>query len=130
MLTIPLSLLRRLVDPDGGFTWHPRTGEMPTRGYAVAILPDIEMVFSPVAAQHDGVARFIHANWRHLQDERHFVGAWHNPVSGLIHVDISIVVSTEQEAEALCRRFRQLAYYDFTAGRSVEVAEHEIEAVA
>jgi hypothetical protein len=60
-------------------------------------------------------------NFDLLGEPHHYMGGWHDPQSGKVFLDVSIHVNSAQEAEALCKKHDQIAYFDLNRGKSVTV---------
>lgn len=114
-------LADRLSVPEGGFTIRPDGTEV-TSGYAVSCRPDLEWVLCPPVRREDLEFYVRYARWADPRPET-AVGGWHDPQTGTVYLDVSWVVDTADEAQALSRTFGQLAYYDFANGRSVPVTD-------
>jgi len=116
-----------LKEPDGGFTYDPRSGSFATTGYAVSTNPERGVVIPNVASLSTAqVAKAINAFSRanadiFAQPGTH-VGAWHDPDTGEGDLDVSRVVSTPAEAESLASAHNQIAYFDLAKGESVTVS--------
>jgi hypothetical protein len=122
--TVGESLSTRLADAlsvaDGGFSVDPRTGFPVSEGFSVAIHPEREQ-------QLTGRVRFADVKAYAFRNADLFAkrgvvyGGWRDPQTGVAFLDVSTVVATRAEAVSLARKHNQLAYFDFTAGRSVSV---------
>lgn len=114
-----VSLADAVTVPDGGFTVEPVTGRDVTRGYAVSVHPECErMIVTPSEA--DLVTYVIDHAPTLSQPGRRF-GGWHNPDTGLVHLDVSLVVESLDEALALARDNNQLAVFDFATLASIPI---------
>lgn len=111
-------LAARLSLPDGGFTIHARTREEPTTGFAVAVRPHLSKVLPVAEVTAEVLARYIRrvSAFRDLS-----VGGWHDPETGLVHLDLSVVVQGIELAFAIGRDKQQLAIFDLAAGQSIPV---------
>ncbi|WP_394359897.1 hypothetical protein [Amycolatopsis sp. SB7-3] len=106
--------------PDGGFTIDPTTGVTPCTGFAVSVHPQYEHVIdAPVTA--DDLAAYLtrHASILHVAGRA--FGGWHNPDTGRVYLDVSIVVPTLAEALDHGRAARQLSVYDLATGACIDV---------
>lgn len=116
------SLAEALSVPDGGFTVDPVTGADVSSGYAVSIHPEREQVFDrPVTC--DDLAAYLDAAARVLTRRGRVLGGWHDPESGRMHLDVSVVVPDLSDAFELGRRAGQLAVCDFASGKSVSIPD-------
>ncbi|XVV04506.1 hypothetical protein ACQPW3_03555 [Actinosynnema sp. CA-248983] len=115
------ALADALTVPDGGFTVDPATGAAVADGYAVSVDPYYERTHDqPVTA--DDLAAYLVTAQRAFALPRRVLGGWHDPDSGRVHLDVSVVVPTLAEALELGRSAGQLAVFDLAAGNSVPVA--------
>ncbi|USX51234.1 hypothetical protein [Lentzea sp. HUAS12] len=115
-------LAEALSVPDGGFTVDPVTGADVSGGYAVSIHPEREQVFDrPVTG--DDLAAYVGAAARVLARQGRVLGGWHDPESGRVHLDVSVVVPDLANAFSLGRCAGQLAVYDFASGKSVPIPD-------
>lgn len=115
-----VALADALSVPDGGFSVEAFRGRDIRSGYAVAVHPDREQQISgPVRAED--VKAYVFANADVLAKAGAVFGGWRNPSDGVAYLDVTRVVATRAQAEALARKHNQLAYYDFAAGVSVPV---------
>lgn len=116
--------VERLKAPDGGFTYSPTTTAEPKTGYAVSPYPERSRVFTAEEfAQQPTklVMQYVVQNWDVLQQPEHYLGGWHDPESGKIFLDISIVKATPEAATATALAHDQIAYFDLDKKQSVDV---------
>jgi hypothetical protein len=107
--------------PDGGFSVDPSNGSDVRTGYAVAVHPEHEHIFDgPVTSNdlHEYIARAKDA----LMLPGRILGGWHEPGTGRVYLDISVVTADLSEAMTLARATAQKAIFDFSAMASVPVA--------
>ncbi len=116
-------LTGRLSQPDGGFSYSPKAGEEPKTGYAVSVHPDRSVVKAAAEITPEDIAQFIVKNMDVLNTPEAHIGGWHDPETGMVHLDISIVTPDRVQAEALGKEHGQLAYFDFQEGKSVRLPE-------
>lgn len=115
-----------LHEPDGGFTWSPKTGPYKGTGYAVSPYPERsegiadvkDMSATEVAAK---VQEYSAKNADLLSQPGHYVGGWHDPEDGRGYLDTVIVAKTPEEATSVALAHDQIAYFDFQTGQSVDV---------
>lgn len=122
--TIPAGLFERLAERDAGFTVHALTHREPKGPghFGVSVYPDRGRLYgSRGAISRRDIVNFTLGNKDLLAEHRNYVGAWHDPDTGEIYLDVSVVVPSRAEAERLARTHAQKAYYDFGARRSVPV---------
>lgn len=115
------AMMRRIQEADGGFTYDAQTGKLRTDGFVVAIHSDRERVIDAKEVTLATLVEYAKANQDLLTQTNKFLGGWHNPENGKVYLDVSTVVSTAAEAEALGRQFKQIAYFDMAIGKSVNI---------
>lgn len=121
-ITLPGSdVLDALCVPDGGFSIDLTTGENVSAGYAVAIHPDRERVIPVDRLTMADLVSYALENLDLLAEPGHVFGAWHDPESGKVYLDVSTVRADRAEALALAREHNQLAVFDFATLSSVDV---------
>lgn len=107
------ALVAKTASPDGGFTWQPGTNEQPTKGYAVSPYPERGKVFEPGKFSPGELLMYKGDNADLLRDPTHHIGAWNDPETGKVHLDISVVHPEREAAEALAKQYNQKAIFDF-----------------
>ncbi len=115
------SLHERISKPDGGFTYQPVTDEQPKTGYALSPYPERSFAKSASELSLDDIADYVEKNADLLVESEHFLGAWHDPASGKVFLDVSIVTQDEGRAGTLAREKDQIAYFDLGKMQSVTV---------
>lgn len=121
-ITLPGSdALDALQVPDGGFSIDLTTGENVSEGYAVAIHPDREQVIPVEDVTMSSLISYALDNMDLLAKPGHVFGAWHDPESGKVYLDVSTVRTDRAEALELAREHNQLAVFDFATLSSVDV---------
>lgn len=113
--------LRRLRHPDGGYTRDPRTGREVGMGFFVSPYPDRERPVPAETLSFRDVRGFARDNADLLARDGHYEGAWHDPETGIVSLDVSIRVESAEEARRLCHDHQQAAFYDPQMGNSVNV---------
>lgn len=109
----------------GGFTYQPTTGEQPVTGYAVAIFPECERRYSLDALTPESLQSALvsyaseHASL--LSQPGCYFGGWLDTSSGMLYLDVSIIVGTEREAIDIARRHKQAAYYDLSRRATITI---------
>lgn len=115
------SLRDRLAEPDGGFTVDLMTGAEPQTGFSVA-LPGHEHVLPERAMTVEDLARYVAAHQDALTQPGAHLGGWHDPETGQVMLDTSIVAPTRQAAIDLGLDYNQKAVYDYVNRRSIDLA--------
>lgn len=101
---------------NGGFTYSFNTGELnPTDGFTVAISKENEKVITNIARYKSSsidkeINDYARKNIGELTGKDKFLGAWIE--KGSLYLDVSEVVATEKQAIKLCKKRKQLAYWD------------------
>jgi hypothetical protein len=115
------SLLRRLKNPNGGFTWQPFTRHEPSSGYATSLYPERSQIIPSDEMTADKLWRYQMRNYDLLRDPDHYLGAWHDPGTGNIYLDVSHVGPSLQEISHLARGANQKAIFDLDKFQSIDV---------
>lgn len=116
------ALLKRIGKPDGGFTYQPMLDSEPREGFVVAMYPERGSLPKPWKdIKFKDLVEHMLRNRDLLRNPANHLGAWHDPETGLVHLDISRVTRDRGEVERLARKHDQIAYWDIAAGRSIDV---------
>jgi len=115
------SLFDRIHRPDGGFTYQMGTGREPHGGYAVSPYPQRSFAVEADRLKPVDIVRYLKKNKDMLEKEDHYLGAWHDPASHKVFLDVSVVKQSAAEAERLCHEHDQIAYFDLQKFVSVTV---------
>jgi hypothetical protein len=107
--------------PDGGFSVDPSDGSDVRAGYAVAVHPERERIFDGGVTSND-LHKYIAEAKDALSLPGRVLGGWHDPATGRVYLDVSVVTADLSEAMTLARETQQLAIFDFSAMASVPVA--------
>lgn len=103
-----------------GFTVDPVRGRVPRAGFAVAVHPERSWAISAERFRPEHVLGFVRRHAAALgADAALWAGAWLDPASGLMHLDLSVVERDARRALDLARRHGQRAVYDLAAGRTL-----------
>lgn len=124
-----ITMLHRLVEPDGGFTLDLLHNREPSEGFAVSIYPEHAAIFTRQQFNYVSLMQYITLHQDTLILTGRHLGAWHNPENHQIYLDISVVVASREEAVDLCISHDQIAYYDIAAKQSVTVEGSELDAI-
>ena len=111
-------LKRELLDK-GGFTYQPFLKRSPKTGFALSIYPEREAVLDKV--QPKGIRGFIDDNKDMWSNPRNYVGGWYNTEDKKVYLDVSMVVDDPKEAEDMCKKHNQYAYFDLGKKEEVRV---------
>lgn len=118
------NLFSRIGTPDGGFTYSPKLNSEPKEGFALSPYPEHSFAKDAKDLKADDVVDYILSKANMLRDPKNHVGAWHDPETGRVYMDISVVVKSHKEAEALCKKHDQIAYFDIKSMKSVVVDQN------
>lgn len=119
------SLVERISAPDSGFTYSMVTGHEPKTGYVLSIHKDREQALPLDKVTLDTLIDYTQKNADLLTKPENYLGAWHDPESHKVFLDVSSVTQDAQEAAKLAKEFQQLAYFDLGTMSSVPVTPHE-----
>lgn len=111
----------RIGKPDGGFTYQPKSELQPKEGFAVSPYPERSFGKKATEISEEDIAEYVLDNEDLWDDPEHFIGAWHDPESGMIFLDVSVVSKDEQAASKLALAKDQIAYFDLQKGKSITV---------
>jgi hypothetical protein len=122
--------LASAIENGGGFTYQPLHGTIPDKGYAVSIYRTFESfrvmphgVKSLSPEEHTKLRKYLRGymekNKEMFRKPDHFFGAWFDPRSGRLYLDISVVKQDKQEALDLAVKHRQEAVFDLGKFESV-----------
>ena len=117
-------LLQRVAEPDGGFTYQPFSDLEPTEGFALSIHPERSFATDASRLKFNDLVKYVMKNRDLLSDKENFLGAWHDPDSHKVFLDISRVVKDRSRATHLARQHDQIAYFDLKTKQSVTVNKH------
>jgi hypothetical protein len=114
-------LFDKISKPDGGFTYQPESYNQPTEGYAVSPFPENSFAIDMKDFTAKDLIDYIITNKKLFKSKDTYLGAWHDPETDKIFLDISVVKDNEQDAETLALKHDQIAYFDLKKGASVDV---------
>jgi hypothetical protein len=114
--------LNRLRHPDGGFTRHADTGREETLGFFVSPYPDREQAIRAEDLRPIHLLRYAKSNADLFAKDGHYMGAWHDPETGVVSLDVSVKTTSAEQARSLAEQHQQVAFYDAQMGSSVEVS--------
>lgn len=126
------ALADRLSRPDSGFTISTTTGSEPSGAghYAVNIYPELSKVVSLEHIRPVDIYNYMRKNDAVLTRPGHYMGGWHDPETGKIWLDVSVVTKDRAQAEQMAKAHDQIAYFDFGTGKSVRIGENHGEGKA
>jgi hypothetical protein len=115
------ALFGRIGTADGGFTYDTATDQEPTDGFIVSTRPERSVPLTGEAITEKALLDYALANWDALHEPGNMFGAWHDPKTGTVWLDVVQRVDSAAEAEALALAHDQIAYFDIGRGASVDV---------
>lgn len=113
--------LAQAQSPDGGFTIDPRTGRSMATGFFVSAHPELEQAVAVDQLTIADLDDFILANRTVLGQQGNYFGAWHDPETGIISLDVSTRTENAEHARAIAATNQQVAYFDAQTFDSVLV---------
>lgn len=102
--------LAGLLKDTGGFTHSVRTGNEPTKGFAVSI-PGHEFKIKGHASPVQ-IEAYAGAHSMALHQPHAHLGGWYNEEDGHTYLDVSHVLPTQAEARKTAAANKQIAYFD------------------
>ncbi len=114
-------MMDRISKPDGGFTYQPIKGVERKTGFALSPFPGRSRAIAAKDIKPQDIAQYVIDNEDAFADSNNHLGLWHDPDSGMVFLDVSVVVKTAKEADTLSRKYDQKAYFDFSTLKSVVV---------
>lgn len=102
----------KLHQPDGGFTLNLHTGKEATSGFAVAVHESRSVDIPEKELTVDHLQEYVGKNGEIFADPRNMLGAWHDPNSGSVWLDVSTVVGDRDEAIALAQKHNQISIFN------------------
>jgi hypothetical protein len=116
------ALVDRLKKPDGGFTYQPfHEPHEPSGGYAVSPYPERSKILPADKVTAEELWKYQMGNYDLLRDPGHHLGAWHDPESHNVYLDVSKVGPDEQEIAHIGRAANQKAIFDLNNFNSIDV---------
>jgi hypothetical protein len=115
------AMFDRISQPDGGFTYRPLDDAEAVSGYAVSTHPERSFGKDAADLSFDDLVDYAIQNNDLLSRPGHYLGAWHDPETHRVYLDISQVTNYPAEAAQLALAHDQIAYFDLGAGHSVTV---------
>ena len=114
-------LFARISEPDGGFTYQPDNFTQPAKGFAVSPFPENSFAIDFKDFTAKDLINYISDHKKLFKNKDTYLGAWHDPETDKIFLDISVVKELEDEAKKLALKYDQIAYFDLAQGKSIDV---------
>jgi hypothetical protein len=108
-------------EPDGGFTIDPRTGAAEAAGFFVSVHPELEQAVPVQELRPKDLQRYVNERHEVLREEGNYFGAWHDPETGVVSLDVSSKTEAAEAARVLAAEHAQVAFFDAQTFESVEV---------
>ena len=115
------AMMKRIAEPDGGFTYQPVSDKEPKAGFALSVYPDRSFAKPVNELKFADLAKYAKANKDLFAKGDHYISAWHDPQSHQVFFDVSIVSDDDKQAAKLALEHDQIAYFDLAKGKSVTV---------
>lgn len=110
-----------VMEADGGFTYHPLKNA-PQSGFVVSVKPENNVRVHKDEITVADIARYIKKHRQATIDEDTlYIGGWHDPEDGMVHLDTPNVIDDEQEAIALARKHNERAIFNLSTFQVHEV---------
>lgn len=103
-----------------GFTFRPAVGGAPPDGFAVCAHPGAGWRIAADRFSADHISRFLATHRERLARRPELcLGGWLDPGRGVVHLDLSVVLTSCGEALRLAARHEQAAIYDLARRRTI-----------
>lgn len=109
--------LRGRLVKEGGFTFQPATGDVPSSGLMVSDLGSERIIDRPVRTAD--IKTYIKENRSTFEDPDSYFGAWTNPEDGKTFFDVSHRYKTRDAATKAAISNKQEAFYDIAKNETV-----------
>jgi hypothetical protein len=111
MLNVTLSYLEGIIATirEGGITVDLANDERPNTGFAVS-RPDHEQKHCEHEFDVQSLFDYVFDHGTSLLKDRHYLGAWVE--SGEVYLDVSVVLTKQEDAARLAKLWGQIAYFD------------------
>lgn len=114
-------LVSDLQEPDGGATLNVNSREYISHGFAYSPYPEHSKAVHISEIQQEDVYGYIEDKKDILSQDGHNLGVWHDPETGNVYLDISVVSDDAKEARQGCEENDQIAFFDMQTFTSVDV---------
>ena len=111
----------RVAKPDGGFTYQPFSKREPVAGFVVSPYPELSEAMTVKEFTVKRLGQFIAHHHKMFDNPENHVGAWHDPVSNMVFLDVSIPTSSDAAARKAALFHDQKAYFYLAKGESITV---------
>lgn len=117
------SAVKGLSEPGSGMTADMISGTSVEHGFPYSPYPErsVAVHYKDITAQD--LDNYVENNRDILSEPGNFLGLWHDPDSGLVYIDISVVTDDASKAREECLEKDQLAFFDLQTFQTVTVNE-------
>lgn len=117
--------LESIEEPDGGatiaFSGNANESAYVKEGFAYSPYPELTVAIPHSEITSDDIISYVRKNEEILLKEGNKFGVWHDPDTGIIYLDVSVVTEDAATAREDCLDQDQIAFYDMQMGESVIV---------
>lgn len=114
-------VVSQLQQPDGGLTADIINKKSITQGFAYSPYPERSVAVQIEDLTADDIESFVDSNRDLLEKKGNYLGAWHDPETGTVFLDISVTTDDASEARRGCIEGDQIAFFDMQTLNSVTV---------
>lgn len=107
--------------PDGGATFNVGRKVLITEGFAYSPYPELSRVVNSKDLTEDNISEYFYEMKQKLTEDGHCLGLWHDPNTGLVYLDVSVVTNSVRQAREECKNTDQIAFFDMQRFESVTV---------
>lgn len=115
------SLVASLQEPDSGATVDLIGSKYITSGFAHSPYPERSQPVHIADMRPSHLQDYLEKNADVLRVDGNYLGLWHDPGTGIVYMDISVVEEDARVAREECEQNDQIAFFDLQHGNSVEV---------
>lgn len=115
---------RELIDAihkNGGFSVKDHLGDGPKAGYMVSKNKSTEQAFPEGGFGPQHIQGYLDQHQKELASPNAYFGAWHDPESKKVYLDVSHHYPDFEKAKQVGRNAHQLALYDVGEGKTVYI---------
>src|SRR5215471_1726155 len=116
-----LEALFQKIQDTGGFTYKMTSGSEPKKGFAVSIHPERSQMIESKNLRLDHLTKYMMKNYQLLKRPTNYLGAWHDPDSGKIWLDVTTVRSDPGMANHIGAKANQIAMFDLAKKKSIPI---------
>lgn len=104
-----------------GASYQVANKSSPIKGMILSIYPDRTKTVKPRGFSHQSLSDYVKKNADLLSRQDHYLGTWVKPETGVVYLDVSVIVPDPRVAEKLCVKYAQDSYFDLEKKREVRV---------